>query len=150
MRYFIIALAVLTASACVPSEPSFLVHRAGSNYAERSRDIDQCQFAAIQAVPRALATQVSGGYSNPGTTQCSTIGTYTSCQQVGAVNIPATATTYDANLSLRKRFVDRCLMDAGYGVYPKPQCRTEAERAAFRQTLDNQPPASQIPCVEIR
>ncbi len=149
MKKLVVLLGLMTLAGCV-EQPAYLVHKTGSNYADRMRARDACEFQAIQAVPRAMATQVSGGFYNPGTLQCSTVGTFTNCNRVGAVNIPATATTYDANQELRDRYIGRCLADRGYSIVPKPVCTTEQQRQTFRATLDNQPPASQIACIEAR
>lgn len=149
MKYVIASLCALSLSACVSEIPNFLIHKEGSMYDDRMRQKDLCQFEAANAIPSAMAAQMSGGYYNPGSLHCSTVGTYTTCNNVGAINIPATATTYDANAELRERYVHRCLESAGYSVIPKPLCRSEADKRTYQASLDNQPPAYAIPCAGI-
>lgn len=146
MKRLVILAVIAVLSGCV-EQPMLLIHKTGSTMEERRYALDQCEFEAINVVPRAMATQVSGGYYSPGSIQCSTIGMMTSCNRVGAINIPATATTYDANQDLRTRYIARCLERSGFNVYERPVCRTEAERRAFLASADNQPTATEIPCV---
>lgn len=109
----------------------YTTYKAGSTHVDRQLAVDQCRIASLKEIPQSMATQVSGGYYNPGTVSCSTVGNYTSCNNVGAVNIPATATSYDQNQSLRDRFINRCLQDKGYQLIPNiPVCGSEAERKA--------------------
>jgi hypothetical protein len=76
-----------------------------------------------------MATDVQPGLNLPGTVHCNTFGTTTTCRESGGVDIPATAQTYDVNASLRDRFMEKCMQDAGFTITMIPLCRTDAERA---------------------
>ena len=146
----IVAIFAISVAGCVQTQTGYvhLTHKLGSNSADRGKALDMCQFEAIKAVPRALSTTTKKGYSDPGTLQCSTIGTMTSCNRVGAFNTPSTSTTTDANVELRDRYTARCLERAGYAVFKKPLCQTESGKQKFRASIiGDQPPASDIPCV---
>lgn len=145
MRKFCIIAAALLAG-CV-SGPVPVIHKTGSTYAERQLAVDECRIASLQAIPQAMVSQTSGGYYNPGTLQCSTIGNMTTCNRVGAVDIPSHTTTSDANQELRERYIDRCLVSKGFDVVPIPLCTSAKDSAQYRTMRDNQPPASQIKCV---
>lgn len=92
--------------------------------------MDQCRIASFKEIPQAMVTDVQSGLNIPGTVHCNTFGSTTTCNQSGGVNIPATAQTYDANDSLRNRFLEKCMRNAGFTVTMLPLCRTDAERAA--------------------
>jgi hypothetical protein len=100
----------------------------GTTASQRQFDYDQCKVASLQEIPQAMATQMSGGVYSPGTVQCRTIGTYTSCNESGGLNIPATATTYDANQELRGRYITRCMTAKGYSILNLPMCTTAEAR----------------------
>ncbi|RWH34440.1 MAG: hypothetical protein EOQ80_33110 [Mesorhizobium sp.] len=83
---------------------------------------------SFKEIPQSLATDVRPGYNNPGTIQCNTYGTIVTCNRIGAVNIPASSTTYDVNGELRDRYVVRCLQSKGFTVKMDGRaCATEAE-----------------------
>lgn len=145
MRRCAIALAALLAG-CV-SGPVDVLHKTGSSLPERQLAADECRIAGLQQVPESTQIHSNPGYYNPGTLQCSSIGNYTTCNRVGAVNIPASVTTSDANQGLRNRFIQRCLAAKGYGIVQRPICRTRQESAAYQAVRNNQPPAEQIACV---
>lgn len=147
MKRYTWAVVTLGLVGCTVSGPQKLVHKTGSTHSERMAALDNCQFEAIRAVPRAMGVASTGGYYNPGSIQCSTIGNSTSCNRVGAVNIPSTTYSYDANQELRERYIDRCLWNAGFETIEKPVCRTQQEAALYQSTINNQPPAAEIPCV---
>lgn len=146
MKKISVIMATFLIGGCI-EQPMYLVHKTGSTLEQRRAAVDECEFQAISAVPRAMSTQISGGYYSPGSVQCSTIGTFTTCNQVGGINIPASASTYDANQELRDRYVNRCLRQSGFEVFQRPVCRSEADKAFVRSTSNNQPMASDIPCV---
>lgn len=145
MRKLSIAAAALLAG-CV-SGPVNMIHRTGSTFAERQLADDECSIASLQAIPQAMVTQTSGGYSNPGTLQCSTIGNMTTCNRIGAVDVPARSTTSDANQDLRDRYIERCLASKGFDLIQMPLCTSAKDSSQYKATRDNQPPASQIKCV---
>jgi hypothetical protein len=74
-----------------------------------------------------LTTDIIPGYNNPGTVQCNTSGNVVTCNRIGAVNIPASSTTYDFNEGLRDRYMTRCLEVQGFGVKLAKICPTKAE-----------------------
>ena len=90
---------------------------------------------------------MTGGYSSPGSVHCTTIGSMTTCNPIGGINIPASAQSYDANSATRSRYMARCLQQKGYSVLKRPICQTETEIASV-QTADESPqlPAHQINC----
>jgi hypothetical protein len=111
-------------------------------------DVDACTIAGIREVPQALATSVSGGYSNPGSVQCSTFNGFTNCNNVGAFSIPATASTFDANAELRGRPINRCMGAKGYQIVGRPACRTTADRqGAERFAALGLPQIGQFKCI---
>lgn len=145
MKPLLLVVAVILAG-CEVSQPVNVIHKEGSMSADRLRAFDLCDFEAIKAIPRAMAVSTTGGYYNPGSLQCSTVGQATYCNRVGAVNIPSSSTTYDANLETRVRYIDRCLEAKGYSVLKRPACTSDADKLRERSQLDKQPPASQIKC----
>lgn len=147
MRVRLILMSCAVLAGCAP-EQQFLVHKEGSSPQSRQRVVLDCSVYAMQQVPRAMATQVTPGYSSPGTMYCNTVGTMTSCNRIGGVNIAPSAVTYDANQNLRDQVTDQCLRDKGYNLYPRPVCVTEKDKRAAQAMMQGpQPPASQIPCV---
>jgi hypothetical protein len=133
-------VAVLLLAGC-QTGPLPSAFKPGTNASERQVDYDQCKIASLQPIPQAMATQVSGGVHTPGSVQCRTIGTITSCSESGGLNIPATATTYDANQGLRDRFINRCMMQKGYSILARPACGTESERLKAATTPQPANPA---------
>ncbi|WP_217568797.1 hypothetical protein [Mesorhizobium sp. GbtcB19] len=92
--------------------------------------LDQCRIASFKEIPQTMATDIKPGLNIPGTIDCHTYGSTTSCNQSGGVNIPATAQTYDVNGSLRERYMEKCMRNAGFTITMLPLCRTDEERAA--------------------
>jgi hypothetical protein len=126
--------------------PQFTAYKAGTVQSERQLAFDQCKIASLQEIPQSIATSVSPGYYNPGTLSCSTVGNYTSCNRVGAVDIPATASSYDVNDGLRNRYLMRCMADKGYTMLEKiPVCSSEKERQAAIN-LPQPSSSSQLKC----
>lgn len=111
--------------------PSLVAFKPGTTFNDRQLAYDQCKIEALQSVPSDVRTQFNPGYYNPGSLSCSTYGSYTSCNRVGAVDIPATATQYDANSSLRQRTIMRCMEAKGYRFLQEvPMCRSDKDRYA--------------------
>lgn len=121
MRKFVVAVATLVA-ACTSAEPVKFLYKPNSTISDKQAALDQCRIASFRDIPQTVVSEQRGGYSNPGTLQCSTIGGITNCNRIGAVNIPARTETYDVNAELRARYIDRCLESAGYKIYPLSQC----------------------------
>lgn len=138
---------LLLVGACATAGPAKMVYKAGSVRSERQLAVDECRIASFQQIPQNIATQVNPGYSNPGSISCNTIGGYTNCNRVGAINIPATAVNYDVNGELRARYIDRCLAEKGFAVVEMPICGPN--QPGPDQNLP-QPDLAQIPCVPNR
>jgi hypothetical protein len=131
MRKTVLAFAALALLGC-QTEPATIVFKPGASLAATTLAVDQCRIASLREIPQALATNVSGGVHHPGTTQCSTVNGFTTCNQIGAVNIPASSSTYDVNGDLRDRYIKRCLASKGFSVSAGPPC---AGGAQTRQAL---------------
>lgn len=122
-RYIFAALAI----AGCQSTPAYVVFKPGVDLNSTQTATDQCKIASFREIPQSLATQINPGYNNPGTIQCNTYGTMTTCNRVGAINIPASSTTYDVNAELRDRYIVRCLEGQGFGVKLARACATKSE-----------------------
>lgn len=130
MRRFSVFFAVSMFLVACQSGPYQTAYKAGTLYSERQRDYDMCKIQSFREIPQNLAVETKPGYYNPGTVQCTNIGNYTSCQNVGAVNIPATSSTYDVNENIRFRFIDNCMSAKGYQFIQLPVCTKEADKRA--------------------
>lgn len=129
MRKAIVMLAAAALAGCVTDGgPRTTIYKAGSTKSQRQADYDACKIQSFKSIPQTMATEVTPGYSSPGTAICNTYGTMTTCNTVGGFDVPATASSYDVNASLRGRFINSCLRAKGYVFYTKPACKTEAER----------------------
>lgn len=146
MRRFLAVAAVVALAGCEQSQPLNVIYKAGSTQAERQKAYDLCEFESVRMIPRAMAVSTTGGYYNPGTVQCNTVGGSTFCNNVGGVNIPASSVTYDANMQTRVKYISRCLEAKGYQVLSRPPCRTQADRDRERQQQDNQTSPASIRC----
>jgi hypothetical protein len=131
-------------SGCV-SGPINYLHKTGSSTAQRQAAYDQCKIEAVQLVPAQSRAVYNPGYQSPGTTYCNTVGSYTSCNTYGGVNIPGSIDTVDDNAGLRARTIERCLASKGYSVVQLPVCQKERDYQG-----DVQPPLSQISCATPR
>ena len=122
--------------------PQYVAYKSGTTFSNRQLDYDQCKILALNEIPTDIRTQYSPGYYKPGSLSCSTIGNYTSCNRIGAVDIPASASQYDANSNLRQRSVMRCMAAKGYQFLEKvPMCKSDAERKEALSTPQPQTPA---------
>lgn len=143
MKRLVPAFALLLVGCQTALPPS--LYKPGTTFAQRQFAFDQCKIASFRDIPQNLATDVNPGYSSPGTLQCNTYGSYTSCQRVGAINIPASASTYDVNASIRERYISQCMASQGYQFIQVPVCRTQEERR--RAANEPQPAnATQFTC----
>ncbi|TIT23912.1 MAG: hypothetical protein E5W70_05920 [Mesorhizobium sp.] len=122
-RYLFAALAI----AGCQSTPAYVVFKPGVDLNSTQAATDQCKIASFKEIPQSIATDYHPGYNNPGTVQCNTYGTIVSCNTIGAVNIPASTTSYDVNAELRDRYVTRCLEGQGFGVKLAKVCSTKSE-----------------------
>jgi len=107
----------------------------GSTAPQRQFDYDQCKIASLREIPQAMATHIDPGVHTPGTVTCNTYGTVVSCNESGGLNIPASASTYDANQGLRDRFIARCMGEKGYSILDRPSCPTAEARQKAEITL---------------
>ncbi|WP_174802659.1 hypothetical protein [Martelella limonii] len=137
------ALAVLLGLVACQTGPVSVLYKEGSTRSERQQAYDQCFIAALREVPQNMVTDVSGGYSVPGTIACSDNGI---CTEVGGYTTPIESYSYDTNEKLRDRVVDRCLQEKGFEAVQVPYCQTKEERAAYSLQMA-QPPLSEFACV---
>lgn len=135
---------VLLLTGCVSGQVNYL-HKSGSSAAQRQLALDQCRIEAAQAVPAQSRTIYQPGVHTPGTTYCNSIGSSTTCNTYGGLNIPASIDTVDDNEGLRSRTVERCLQSKGYTLAVLPICQGKKDYEG-----DVQPPLSQITCATPR
>ncbi|TIS53295.1 hypothetical protein [Mesorhizobium sp.] len=121
-------LAAVAAVAGCQTGPTPIVFKPGVDLSSTLSAVDQCKIDSFKEIPQSLATDVHPGYSNPGTIQCNTFGTIITCNRIGAIDIPATTTTFDVNAALRDRYITRCLEGKGFTVKADGRaCATESE-----------------------
>lgn len=137
------AFAVVLGLAACQTGPVSVLYKEGSTRSERQDAYDQCFIAALKEVPQNMVTEVTGGYSYPGTVTCNDKGV---CAEIGGYTTPIESYSYDTNEKLRDRLIDRCLANKGYTGVTVPYCQTKEERAAYRMQVA-QPPISQLTCV---
>lgn len=143
----LISLTIMLSGCSEGQQETLIVHKTGSSYEERKIALHQCKVSALSKIPRSMAVDYRPGYSSPGSLYCNTIGQQTSCNRIGAINIPASTSTYDANLELRTTEIKYCLNSRGYQTLLKPACKTDAEKAAAKKsTIGPQPSGEKIPC----
>lgn len=123
----IAGFAVLLLTGC-QAGPTYVVFKPGVSLDQTSAAIDQCRIQSLREIPQALATDVSGGVYSPGSLQCTTYGNSTSCNRVGAIDIPASSSTYDVNQDLRDRYVKRCVEAKGFSITPSRACLGDSEK----------------------
>ena len=142
-----IAVWSLILAGCASNPERLRIHKTGSTSAERTLAHDNCKIASIKEIPQTQAVVTSPSYSSPGTTQCSTNYGVTTCNQVGALNVPSSTSSYDVNAVLRKRFIIRCLNSKGFSVIPISRvCRTGEEKTGLERDRVNQRSADQMTC----
>ncbi|MER9563492.1 hypothetical protein [Mesorhizobium sp. M0571] len=120
-------LTILLLAGC-QTGPLPSAFKPGSTASQRQFDYDQCKIASLKEIPQAMATQINPGVHTPGTVTCNTYGTATYCNEMGGLNIPATASTYDANQGLRTRYINNCIGAKGYSIIDRPACTTAEAR----------------------
>ncbi len=147
-RILLTALPLLALTGCTGLfGPVEVVHKTGSSFAQRQQAADECRIASFQSIPQAMVTEVSPGMRSIPQTRCTTDGNQTLCVERSDMIIPPQVTTRDANADLRGRFVNRCLQSKGFDIITRPICTRAEDRASWRATRDNQPPANRIVCV---
>ena len=130
MRKAVVLLCSIAALSACQTDERFIVFKPGASDAQTQASIDQCRIASFREIPQTMATTITPGVSTPGTVQCNTYGTMTSCQSVGGLNIPARAETYDVNADLRDRYIAQCLRGKGFDVSVSRSCSGEAEQSS--------------------
>lgn len=130
LRRALVFVPVAAVAACTASEPALFIHKPGVSVAGKQAALDECRIASLREIPQTVVSQTSGGYYNPGTLQCNTVGGITNCYRVGAVNIAPTTTTRDVNEDLRARYINRCLREKGFSLTAIPRCVMPSEIAA--------------------
>lgn len=128
-------LAVLLLSGC-QTEPTRTITKPGATYAQTQAALDACKIASFREIPQSMAAETSGGFYNPGTVQCSSVGGFTTCNRIGAVNIPASTSTYDVNAGLRDRYIDQCLRAKGFEVLDLPTCSSAEQTKKAKAMKD--------------
>lgn len=136
MRNQFIVTAVGVLAGCQSSSHA-IIFKPGVNMPATVAAADQCKIASFKDIPQSMATQINPGVHTSGTMYCNTIGQITSCNEVGGLNIPATATTYDVNQELRDRYLARCLQAQGFTVEMNGRtCTSESEeRQAYSDRM---------------
>ena len=132
---------ILTACA---SDPIGVVYKQGTLLSERQAAMDACKIASFKEIPQNVVTSIDPGYSSPGSVNCTTIGYTTTCNRIGAIDIPASSSQRDVNEDMRIRYVVACLRRQGYAGILRKEC------GAYEKTYgpnDPQPPKSTIKCV---
>jgi hypothetical protein len=124
-RFILATVAVVAGCQTGPMPSAF---KPGSTFSQRQFDYDQCKIASLKEIPQAMATQINPGVHTPGTVTCNTIGSSTYCNEMGGLNIPATASTYDVNEGLRGRYISSCMMRKGYSIIVRPACASAEAR----------------------
>lgn len=137
MRFWTFAIAAaVTLVGCQTIQPVRYLHKPGGvSVAEKQLAVDECRIASFREIPQTMATQVTPGYSTPGSLQCHTIGGTTNCYNIGGVNVPPTATTYDVNAELRDRYLDRCLQAKGFSISLIPVCGTQDQASSAKAAI---------------
>ena len=130
----------MMAVGCETTQPVQFLYKPGATMADKQAALDSCKIASFKEIPQSVVSETSGGYYNPGTLQCSTIGGITSCNRVGEVNIAPTTNTYDVNGSLRQRYIAQCLRGKGYTASTLPRCTPGEQAAADKAALSGQMP----------
>jgi len=90
--------------------------------AQERLDNEECILDATQQIQPAMGVATTPGFSSPGSLMCNSVGSMTTCNNVGAVNIPGSAYSYDANMPVRKLFVKVCMEKKGYTLSQSKWC----------------------------
>lgn len=131
-------------TACASSTPFY--YKQGSMLGVRQKDYDACKIKSFKDIPQNIVTTYTPGVHDPGNVVCSTTGTFTNCQRIGGVDIPASSTSYDVNASLRARFITQCMADKGYQRLDMPTCALGVDGY---DTLQKTPALRDIKCISL-
>ena len=143
----ILGLGLILVGCASSVETRYMIHQTGSRLSDRAKAHDDCKIASFKEIPQTQGVATIRGYSSPGTLHCNTIGAVTSCNRIGAVNIPSQTSSYDVNGKLRKRYMDRCLNEKGFSVIPlTAKCRSREDIAGVVADRNSQRPADKIHC----
>jgi hypothetical protein len=111
----VLATVIASGSAgCMPSGDTVAWYRANTTRVEATADTHDCIIEATQQIPSAMGINSNPGYQSPGTTVCNGFSNSVTCNQIGGVNIAPSVSSYDANLSVKKMYAERCLARKGY------------------------------------
>lgn len=113
---------VIASAGCMPSGDTVAWYRANTNRVEATADFHDCIIEATQQIPSAMGVSSNPGYQSPGTTVCNGFSNSVTCNQVGGINIAPTVSSYDANLSVKKMYVERCISRKGYRLQKMKWC----------------------------
>jgi hypothetical protein len=120
MQKWLVILMIFSLTAC--AEPTAFYYKKSMVLATKQKDYDACKIKSFKQIPQNIITTYHPGVHNPGTLSCNTIGTYTSCNRVGALDIPASSSSRDANEGMRARFIEECMTGKGYSLVEVPMC----------------------------
>ncbi|MER8882589.1 hypothetical protein [Mesorhizobium sp. M0816] len=130
-----LAVSAVCLTACTSTQPAKFLYKPGVTIAGKQAAVDECRIASFRDIPQTMATDVKPGFNSPGTLQCNTFGGTTTCNRIGAINIPASANTYDVNAGLRDRFIEQCLQQNGFTITSIPLCKTTAEKSKAAEVI---------------
>lgn len=108
-------------SSCAPQISTVFVKK-NSSRAQVQRDFDACKIKSFREIPQNIVSTYHPGVNNPGTLSCNTIGSYTSCNRIGALYIPPSEDHEDVNAGLRDRYMINCMSKKGYDAVDVPVC----------------------------
>ena len=115
-------------SACqttgfVPGGPATSWGKTGTTRAQRHLDYEECGLEAAEKIQPAMDVAVDPGLSLPGSIMCNSIDGITTCNNVGGLNIPPSAISYDANRSTRELYVKVCMEKKRYTMIETKWCQ---------------------------
>ncbi len=143
MQKWFALLMVFSLTGC--ADTTAFYYKKGMVLASKQKDYDACKIKSFKEIPQNIVTTYNPGVHNPGTLSCNTIGTYTSCNRVGALNIPASSSSQDANEGVRARFIAECMNNKGYILVDMPTCGLGDEGY---NPLQKAPALNKIKCVD--
>ena len=98
----------------VPGGPTVAWSKVDTTRAQRRLDAEECMLEAAEKIQPAMGVASTPGFSSPGSLMCNSIGSMTTCNNVGGVNIPSSTYSYDANNQTRQLYVKVCMEKKGY------------------------------------
>lgn len=122
----VLATVIASGSAgCMPTGDTVAWYRANTTRVEATADFHDCIIEATQQIPSAMGINSNPGYQSPGTTVCNGSSYSVTCNQVGGINIAPSVSSYDANLSVRKMYAERCIARKGYRLQKMKWCENK-------------------------